>query len=175
MSKLINLSGKRFGRWLVLSYYKTKKYSHCNSIYWKCVCTCGAISFKSSQALRNKRTKSCNCFKYDKYKRNRYKEKLNLTWYRYKSCAKTKNIEFTLTKEQVITLIKACCNYCGSNNKNNLSLNINGIDRVDNNIGYTLSNCVSCCSTCNKAKSDMRLKDFKVWLKRLVTFQYGGV
>jgi hypothetical protein len=36
----------------------------------------------------------------------------------------------------------------------------NGIDRVDNNKGYTIENCVPCCTAVNYAKLDMSYSDF---------------
>ena len=31
----------------------------------------------------------------------------------------------------------------------------NGIDRIDNNKGYTKENCVPCCDICNRIKMDL--------------------
>lgn len=35
-----------------------------------------------------------------------------------------------------------------------------GIDRIDSKKGYVMSNCVSCCTTCNSMKLDLTFKDF---------------
>jgi hypothetical protein len=56
------------------------------------------------------------------------------------------------------------CYYCGKEGPN-------GIDRVDNTVGYTKENCVSCCKHCNYVKGDLSLEDFKTWTKRFVTTQ----
>lgn len=45
----------------------------------------------------------------------------------------------------------------------------NGIDRVDNSKGYTITNCVTCCKTCNSAKSNMTTSNFLEWINKLVT------
>ena len=37
---------------------------------------------------------------------------------------------------------------------------VNGIDRIDSNIGYIKENCVSCCWTCNKMKNNFSQKEF---------------
>ena len=47
--------------------------------------------------------------------------------------------------------------------------NYNGIDRVDNKIGYTLKNCVTCCKYCNNAKKDNDVDEFKEWLEYVKT------
>lgn len=43
----------------------------------------------------------------------------------------------------------------------------NGIDRINSKKGYTLDNTVSCCSTCNTAKLNMSLEDFKTWIIKI--------
>jgi hypothetical protein len=46
----------------------------------------------------------------------------------------------------------------------------NGIDRVDSERGYQISNIVPCCSICNYAKSNLSQQDFFVWIKRVYNF-----
>ena len=36
----------------------------------------------------------------------------------------------------------------------------NGIDRVDNLMGYTLNNVVACCKNCNTMKKDLNKEEF---------------
>ena len=36
----------------------------------------------------------------------------------------------------------------------------NGIDRKNNNMGYTYTNSVSCCKLCNQAKNSLSIKEF---------------
>ena len=56
----------------------------------------------------------------------------------------------------------------------------NGIDRIDNNIGYESKNVVSCCKICNYAKSNMNYKDFILWIQKAAAHtkamaeQWGG-
>lgn len=45
-------------------------------------------------------------------------------------------------------LVKSPCHYCGHSTPEE----VNGIDRVDNAIGYTKENCVSSCWKCNRMK-----------------------
>ncbi len=47
----------------------------------------------------------------------------------------------------------------------------NGVDRIDNAIGYTKENCVPCCAICNNSKSTLSLKDWLEWIERISTFQ----
>jgi len=43
----------------------------------------------------------------------------------------------------------------------------NGIDRVDNAIGYLTDNCVACCKVCNRAKLQMSKNEFFDHIKKI--------
>lgn len=76
-----------------------------------------------------------------------------------------------LTDEELTSIIFSCCTYCGAlPNKTyaKCKLAFIGIDRVDSNKGYTIDNCVPCCMICNRAKNDMPLDEFLVWINQLV-------
>lgn len=73
--------------------------------------------------------------------------------YNYKRRAKCSGLDFHLSDEQAIRLLKGNCHYCGRPEAN-------GIDRVDNNGIYDWFNVVSCCSTCNYLKFKFSLQDF---------------
>lgn len=77
------------------------------------------------------------------------------SYYTYSS--KKRNKEFQLTKEQFQEIIENDCYLCGNPNSD---INNNGIDRLDNEIGYILGNCRPCCSSCNYMKRDYRMIDF---------------
>jgi hypothetical protein len=49
----IDLTGKRFGRWVVVAYAGNKK--------WSCVCNCGALVDVHGSRLRRGESKSCGC------------------------------------------------------------------------------------------------------------------
>ena len=77
------------------------------------------------------------------YRRDNQKQ---VKYAQYKSGAKKRGIEFTLTKEHFNALWQNPCNYCGDE-----VLTI-GIDRTDSNSGYSADNVVSCCTICNVMK-----------------------
>lgn len=77
-----------------------------------------------------------------------------ITYGDYKSIIK-KNFE--LTKDQYDTLREDECTYCGRESADG---HTNGIDRVNNDNGYTFDNCVSCCGDCNYAKGSSTVEDF---------------
>jgi len=93
----------------------------------------------------------------------------------YKSKAKYRKIEFKLTKKQFRVLTSQRCHYCGQKptqvynrifHRNNGNYLYNGIDRVNNNEGYIVSNCVPCCKHCNMAKNKFTVEEFKDWIKQ---------
>lgn len=53
------------------------------------------------------------------------------------------------------------CYYCKRSDKDM------GVDRVDNNQGYTEENCVSCCAMCNRMKSDWDVSMFFIKSKMI--------
>jgi hypothetical protein len=84
-----------------------------------------------------------------------------------KGTAKKRKKPFHLTYEQYKEIAVKNCNYCGSEPyerysqvKNSKKIKLNGIDRVNPKIGYTIGNCVPCCGTCNTMKMDRSLDEF---------------
>lgn len=77
--------------------------------------------------------------------------------------AKQRGKTWTLTPIEAFTLITSNCTYCGFSPS--WPATRVGIDRVDNSIGYTADNCVSCCSTCNSAKGEKTVDAFTAWIK----------
>ena len=73
-----------------------------------------------------------------------------------KLSAKDRNILWKLTDEYALKLINKLCFYCDGKSENSC----NGIDRIDNDIGYIETNCVSCCYSCNFIKCDRSIMLF---------------
>ena len=59
MSKIIELTGQKFGRWTVLKKDNSKK----GTAYWICKCDCGTIKSVCGTSLRNGTSQSCGCLK----------------------------------------------------------------------------------------------------------------
>ena len=74
----------------------------------------------------------------------------------YRSRAEKKELEFALSKDDYKTITEQDCYLCG---KETTDTNINGIDRVDNTIGYTIENIKACCKECNHMKNSYALED----------------
>jgi uncharacterized protein with PIN domain len=67
-------------------------------------------------------------------------------WTLYKRNAKAVGRILGLTFDEFMLFWQKPCVYCGN------KISTIGLDRIDNNIGYTVSNTVSCCEWCNKMK-----------------------
>jgi hypothetical protein len=99
----------------------------------------------------------------------------------YKNGATHRGYEYTLSEQDFINITTQPCFYCGAppslrttpqHNYEEKDVFIHsGIDRVNNKIGYIVSNCVPCCSTCNRAKRAMTREEFEGWLDQLVNYR----
>lgn len=133
-----------------------------------CICDCGTTTNVLVSNLISGKVKSCGCF----HKEIMASENPWLTEYNsYKDhCAIRRNLFWDLDLKLFTDLIQKKCTYCGSEPTTLTKvskLKRNGIDRVDNNIGYILSNCVTCCKICNRAKNTLSKKDFLNWICRV--------
>lgn len=83
---------------------------------------------------------------------------------RYNIRAVNKGFNFTIDRETFYILRKNDCYICGKKSNN---LNINGVDRVNNEKGYTEDNVMSCCGTCNHMKKNYRIDEFLYKCKKI--------
>lgn len=102
---------------------------------------------------------------------------INSKYSSYKSNASYRKIPFNITKEFFRDTIFKNCVYCSSppgdpcfcrkNGFKDEFVLLNGIDRVDNTIGYNEENCVPCCANCNSSKLELSKKDFLFHVKKI--------
>lgn len=74
--------------------------------------------------------------------------------------SKKKGREIDISFSQYEELLLGLCFYCGGG----LPKYGGGLDRIDSNIGYVLSNVKPCCDRCNKAKNNMKTHEFRTWV-----------
>lgn len=163
---------------------------------WICICSCGKQCKVSINQLINQRKwntrLSCGCFKKPGAIEPAWRDYLRT----YQKGAKDRGYLFSLKESQFKELCSRNCYYCGEAPKEytgyykrqkrwakNYSTNfddsyyqeslirVNGIDRIDNNQGYTESNCVACCTKCNLGKQQLTKEEFLTWAKRIVECQ----
>ncbi|HET8689516.1 MAG TPA: hypothetical protein VFM18_23135, partial [Methanosarcina sp.] len=105
---------------------------------------------------------------------------------RIKNDARSAGRVFEIDLEDFKTISQLPCHYCGSPPSNVLTYKSNagiftrefiytGMDRVDNSIGYVLTNVVPCCIICNRAKNNMPYDDFIAWIARLSERNIHGI
>lgn len=178
-----NKVGKQFGRLVVFSYLGTGRYAGQFKAKWLCRCDCGRFVEKWTGHLRTGSDRSPNCGQHRYIDQDQFVHRV-LTSYRHQCGVigrkKLQNYrrrsEFTLTIEEAKRIIFSNCFYCGTQPENRVIFKKSefwwiGIDRQDNNKGYTADNCVPCCKTCNYAKNKMSLNDFSQWVRRLFQYQ----
>jgi len=162
-----SIIGKKFGKLTIQSKFEYRG-SNVNYLYFECLCDCGNSKFISWGHIRGGNTKSCGCLRNIGYRRlPKGQASRNAAIRVYRINAKKRNIDFKLTDNEVFIFMKSNCHYCNMPPSNlwksrckNGNFIYNGIDRKDNNLGYTLNNCVSCCKVCNYFKRDMDYDEF---------------
>lgn len=87
--------------------------------------------------------------------------------------ARGRKLEWSLDLLDAYKLIVAPCHYCGA--EANWPKSRNGIDRVDNSIGYVQDNCVTACFTCNSAKGTKSQSEFYEWVDRISAARQRGL
>lgn len=151
--------------------------------YFTCICVCDKEFIVRTDRIKSGAVKSCGCLTSELMSNSHTLPNnlgaINKLFANYKSTAIRKSLVFNLSIDEFKIFINKNCFYCGiepqqhqflgSNNKYKY-LKYNGIDRLNNNVGYTIDNCVPCCTTCNGAKSNSSLEDFQNWIKRLIAF-----
>ncbi len=159
-----NLVGQRFGRLVVTSQGPDILRGGRTNLGWMCACDCGERRHLTSNALLTGNTRSCGCYNRDQITAARQSEASYLSIFNIVSKrAVQRELVWELSPEQAEALFKGDCAYCGEAPKVGIrsSLPSNGIDRVDNKLGYVVGNCVSCCTVCNMMKHTMPRDKFE--------------
>ena len=58
--------------------------------------------------------------------------------------------------------------------KTNELIYVDGIDRIYSTKGYSVNNCVPCCTMCNKMKLNYSLEDFKTQISKIYHYSIEG-
>jgi hypothetical protein len=180
--------GEKFGMLTAIQEAPSRK----GNIMWECLCECGNTHTFRGATLRHGDVNSCGCSHFEDPGIASYRRMYDS----YKQGAKKRNLEFLLIFEEFATIISKNCKYCGSvpvkynryikkntnyqfkgqrkvseSSVNRSWICINGIDRANNDLGYTSENCVSCCSYCNYMKLDKSEESFLAHAERIVNHQ----
>jgi hypothetical protein len=190
MTKYDKMINTTYGRLLIrdiVGYTKDK--SGRARLVVSCECSCGNVVEKIADNILAGYTKSCGCLKKESSVKTlmEYKSLGQPPWNKraddeavvirmlqhYRSGAKRRGYSFDLTEEDFKQLIQKPCHYCGSPPNGGYSKGdflVNGIDRVNNSLGYTLDNSVPCCSLCNSMKSTLPVDVFTSHVEKISNF-----
>jgi hypothetical protein len=147
---------------------------------WICRCSCGSEKrfWKISSISKQK---TCGCGTDSTGLTAKQRRSMLTRMQGYKSGAKKRLLEWELSYEDFVEVSTGNCFYCNSDpkiwdcvsnapsiqkdspniRKEDYKIKFNGIDRLNSDIGYVLENVVTCCTNCNRAKSDMSLSEFR--------------
>jgi hypothetical protein len=83
--------------------------------------------------------------------------------------AKVKNYIWDISKEDYVTIISNSCYYCCKSLSEEKGVSL---DRIDNNLGYLLTNVLPCCGICNKTRSNIfTVDETKVMITALLDYR----
>ena len=166
--------GQKFGDWTVVEIGQWASKPE-KSMFYRSEHTCGGSRKFTSSQLWSKKFKPCKkCEARVAYRKNHKEIILNNMYRQYKWSAKQRGHSFNISKDQFSKIVFMKCNNCGDepNQKRSITeklksiyhegqyILVNGIDRINNSIGYEIENCTPCCFICNKAKSTMTVKEW---------------
>jgi hypothetical protein len=151
---------------------------------WECKCICGKKVIIIAGNLSSGNTTNCGCNKAERLqfyvdtilRLPEGEASFNCVYSKYRYGARKRNLEFELSKEKFKELCIDNCFYCNkspttiepANGYRNGEFIYNGIDRVNNDLGYVEGNCVTCCTICNYMKHALTQKDFLEHVKRII-------
>lgn len=193
LSAFRDRTGERYGRLVVIKHMGK---DHRGKHIWLCQCDCGQRKIVVGDNLSSGKSKSCGCLltEFLKKRGNQFglfedreyaifKVQYSHLMRRHKKFNGT-----IMPIEDFIKKSKSPCYYCGLeyskvlyDRRNETKadglfsdtvVKCNGIDRIDSNRGYTITNTVPCCKYCNTAKSTMSKEDFLSWVKRVYKFNF---
>lgn len=169
-------NGLEFIRYMYKSKYSTFMY--------EIKCLCGKLFITEGNDITSEKQKSCGCRTNCIQRVNADQiTSLKRAVYRdYKHKALPRGHTFSLTETEFFDLLIKNCHYCNVEPMNSKKiatapehvLLYNGIDRLDNLIGYESGNVVSCCRLCNQAKHSMTVSCFKDWISRITYAKSKG-
>lgn len=92
-----------------------------------------------------------------------YKSAPKYSSYKERASSRFPN-EQCISQDEFNELSYKDCHYCGKSGPN-------GIDRINNTVGYIATNCVPACKHCNYVKGDLSIEDFNTWKNRFINRQ----
>ena len=182
-----DLTGKRFGKLLVIASLGIKEYltNGKRITYFLCKCDCGIEITTPGVYLKNGKKKSCGCLVHDRQREKSpiwtgHKGISGSSWNKIERNAinnrrnKRRNLEFTITKEYVWDLFEKQNGKCALTGLDiildvgsNVKIQTASLDRIDSSKGYSPDNVQWVHKDINLIKMDLNQKDFIELCKRV--------
>lgn len=142
---------------------------------WKVLCpTCKTEQWKFTNTLISLKFPCKKCYD-NSMKKTDIGPAIKKAFISLKANAKSRNLEVSIDEETFFLIASKPCTYCGESpvekippKKWQSTVFLNGIDRIDNTLGYTKENSCSCCEQCNWAKKDLSLEKWNLWIDKLI-------
>lgn len=168
-----NLIGKKFQMLTLLDKFEYRG----AQLYFLVQCDCGTQKFVQYYSMARGATKACGCLQ----SKSNMDAGAARVYNNYLSSAKARNLTFDIPKDIFVQMLGMDCYYCGKKpslehkkKSGKVDLLYNGLDRRNNELGYTLENCVTCCKECNYFKKDRSEETFLELCKNVYLHQNGN-
>lgn len=145
---------------------------------WLALCSCGKEYKCNPKEIIDRKYSVCGDCPRQRPVKTSVEALYSITFRHYQRAAKNRNYSFELSLDEFKSLVKSPCHYCNrissnkvSNKLKTRSIEINGIDRKDNNLGYTKENSLACCCICNRAKLTTGYDDFLLWIEKVYKYR----
>ena len=187
-----DIAGGRFGRLVAIQRSPIKRNG---ATTWECSCDCGNLATVQIDCLTGGTIRSCGCLGIETRQANGKRQRkrsvgdaaMHQAYGVYKHGAKRRGHIFDITEEEYYKMSSLPCSYCGCEPRElsrrgcgkefsgwvGSGVFANGLDRVDNKVGYVLSNLVPCCGDCNKSKFKLTVDEFKSLIARQHAFMFN--
>lgn len=126
---------------------------------------CRKITRKDGYKHMSDEEKKISSLKSIEYQKNTIEGRAMVMLKSYRTADRNKGREFNMTKQWLIdNIIDKPCFYCEDTYRT-------GCERLNNNLGHIIENCVPCCAVCNSVRSDiftiLEMKELGLKIKEL--------
>ena len=96
-----------------------------------------------------------------KEKHDLWSKTINGKYSEYKGGANKRDMQFDISLDEFSSFWQKPCSYCED------AIDTIGLDRINNDMGYTITNLKSCCSRCNTMKMDKSSNEFIAQISKI--------
>lgn len=179
-----DLTGKRFGRLLVLRRGPNYVHGNASVVQWECRCDCGKDTTVRRSCLATGNTKSCGCLMRGAGRSNRlwrgFGDIPGTYWCQVRNSAKHRKLVFEVTIEEAWTKFQAQDGKCAlsglslkftTNSTASRSDTTASLDRIDSDLGYVPGNIQWIHKRLQGVKGGMPQAEFLLWCKLVAANQ----